>query len=643
VLARVARLPETTRAVLEAVALEPGRMEVEVLRQLGVEAEAVAAATGPGVLVEEADALRFRHELARLAVAGSVPPTRRRKLHRRILDVLESRNVEDMARLSHHAAGTGDAETELAWASAAARAASNAGAHREAVQQYARAVRHAQLLQPSAAASLLEDHAQELIIVDEPGQAVAAFERAVALRRESGDDSGAAATTAQLARSLWTAGRAEEAYRLVERATDALASAESGLRAMPFAMRAYLAMLGRRCEEAVTWARRSIADAEAAGDDDALAQALNALGSARIVGFEDEAGIADLVRSAEIGARHGNPRRVSNAWSNIGSALGEVRRYEVAAEYLERTMRHARDHDMDFGRHYAAAWLARVRFETGRWGEAEKLLDEALGERISPISPIVALCVLGRLRARRGETGAADPLAQAWELAQRTGDLQRTWPVVSGRAELAFLTGADADDIVSDLRVVLGEARRARLPWAIGELSFWAARLGERQVDLFRAAQAFASHVDGDHAGAAAAWASIGCPYEEAWALAETGDDAPMRSALATLMELRAEPLAERVRAAMREKGMTRIPTGPRRSTQRSPAGLTEREHEVLALIASGLTDRDIAERLFISPKTASHHVSAVLGKLGVRRRTEAVAAALGMGLLDTEDGESSR
>ena len=73
VMARVARLPDAARAVLEAVALEPGRTEVEVLYGLGIEAETIAAATGPGVLVEEADGLRFRHELARLAVAGSVP------------------------------------------------------------------------------------------------------------------------------------------------------------------------------------------------------------------------------------------------------------------------------------------------------------------------------------------------------------------------------------------------------------------------------------------------------------------------------------------------------------------------------------------------------------------------------------------
>ena len=89
--------------------------------------------------------------------------------------------------------------------------------------------------------------------------------------------------------------------------------------------------------------------------------------------------------------------------------------------------------------------------------------------------------------------------------------------------------------------------------------------------------------------------------------------------------------------------GLRQVPTRPRRTTSASPGGLTGREREVLALMAEGLTDRDIAERLVVSPKTASHHVSAILGKLGVRRRAEAVGKATRMGWLPAEDGDSSR
>jgi DNA-binding NarL/FixJ family response regulator len=66
----------------------------------------------------------------------------------------------------------------------------------------------------------------------------------------------------------------------------------------------------------------------------------------------------------------------------------------------------------------------------------------------------------------------------------------------------------------------------------------------------------------------------------------------------------------------------------PREATRKNPAGLTSRELEVLRLVAAGLRNADIAGRLFVSPKTVDHHVSALLGKLGARTRAEAAARA---------------
>jgi DNA-binding CsgD family transcriptional regulator len=66
----------------------------------------------------------------------------------------------------------------------------------------------------------------------------------------------------------------------------------------------------------------------------------------------------------------------------------------------------------------------------------------------------------------------------------------------------------------------------------------------------------------------------------------------------------------------------------------RSPIGLTAREREVLILLSQRFTDPEIAERLYISPRTVSHHVGSILGKLGARNRREAGAAAERSGLV---------
>jgi DNA-binding NarL/FixJ family response regulator len=83
----------------------------------------------------------------------------------------------------------------------------------------------------------------------------------------------------------------------------------------------------------------------------------------------------------------------------------------------------------------------------------------------------------------------------------------------------------------------------------------------------------------------------------------------------------------------MRRAGLKQVPARPRASTRAAPAQLTRRQFEVLALVESGLSNAEIAQRLVISEKTAGHHVSAILRKLGVRSRGEAAAAARKMGI----------
>ncbi len=92
--------------------------------------------------------------------------------------------------------------------------------------------------------------------------------------------------------------------------------------------------------------------------------------------------------------------------------------------------------------------------------------------------------------------------------------------------------------------------------------------------------------------------------------------------------------MAMRVTQQLRNLGARGIARGPRRSTRENPAGLTRREMDVLELLAKGLRNTDIAERLYLSPKTVEHHVSAVLMKLQAATRMEAIRHAIDLGIL---------
>jgi len=244
---------------------------------------------------------------------------------------------------------------------------------------------------------------------------------------------------------------------------------------------------------------------------------------------------------------------------------------------------------------------------------------------------ICALVVLGHVGVRRGDPAAAPPLDEARALAVGTGELQRLAPVAPARAEAAWLAG-DIEGVKREAGLVAEIAHDD--PWIRGEFSFWLWRAGGASQTDESIAAPYTLQMRGDWRAAAAAWREIGCPYEEAVALAD-GDEPARRAALEIFERLGAAPAAERLRQALRASGVRGIPRGPRASTRENAAGLTNRQVEVLALIADGWSNGEIADRLFISPKTVDHHVGAILAKLNAGTRAEAASRAIHSGLIN--------
>jgi DNA-binding CsgD family transcriptional regulator len=384
-------------------------------------------------------------------------------------------------------------------------------------------------------------------------------------------------------------------------------------------------MLNRDCAEAVAWGERSIELADRFNDQETLARAYTTLGAALL--FIDYArGRQHLQKCRTLAQAIGWEFGVANAQANLGSISCELYRLSEAEADLRDGLAYTGERDLDFLGKYMLAWQALTFLYLGRWAEARQVVLEALqGSGLTAIGRIPALTALGRLGARQGESGHAAVLDEAQDLAHQSQTLQRVGLVQAARAEAAWLAG-DSERTRLEAQATYDLAVSKQHPWFTGELAFWLWRAGERVRLPEWTARPFALHITGEWQAAAAAWQRLGCPYEQARALAD-GDAAAQTTALEIFNRLGAAPDAEALRGKMQSAGL-RVPRGPRPATRENPFGLTPRQVEVLRLLTEGLTNGEIAARLHLSPKTVDHHVSAVFARLDVHSREEAAKLA---------------
>jgi DNA-binding CsgD family transcriptional regulator/tetratricopeptide (TPR) repeat protein len=645
VLARMAHLGLAGRQVLEAAAMIGSRMEENLLeRMLDRDSTGLDECVRMGLLELSEQGIAFRHELVRDAVLAELDPRQRRDLSRRALAALrgEGRERGDPAQLAHFAAGAGDGPSVIEFGLAAARTARAAGAHRAAAAQYRLVLGFAKEQTPDERALLLEAYAEECSIVDELAEASRARQEAIELWRRTGERRKEGEILAALAWPLVRSGQNAAAEAASRRAIEVLESLPPTRElAAAYRIQAHLRMLDRDRVGAVAWGRKAIRLARRFGDGATLSAAQIVVGAAMLVAGDGDKGLPHLDRGLALARELHRDDLVGLAHLNLGSAYGELYRFSLAERHLTEGIAYSGDCDLDHARHYMCAWLALTRLYQGRWTEAAELAT-ALIERphVAAVSRIMALIALGRVRARRGDPGAADALDEALRLSLETGTLQRVAPARAARAEAASLAG-EAARAMAEARAGYDLAHSHRHGWHLGEFCFLRWHGGDPVLAPRWAAPPFLLQVRGEWRRAAEAWERLSCPYEQARALAD-GDAPAQLAALSIFDRLGALPAAAALRQKMRGAGQRRIPRGPRTATRCNPFGLTRREMEILGCLTEGLSNGRIGARLHVSPKTVDHHVSSVLAKLGTASRGEAARLARERRLL-AQNGEAPR
>jgi DNA-binding CsgD family transcriptional regulator len=637
VLARLSRVAADTRMALEAAAtfgprVDPGELAT-ILDRLRVPRWTMRDSVFTGLLRWREKVLEFRHELVQAAIVETTEPSRRQHLHGVIFEVLRRIRLrpEHRAELVAHAEGAGvDAEV-LELAPKAAEWAAQRAAHREAAALYRKAIERARSVENRAELSEREAGQRYL-----SGELVAAREghrAAAGLYQSIGDRLGEGRNLVRVSALSFLTGE----YAEVDPAAGAVDEVLAGLPpsrelAMAYDNQSRQRFMTGDAGAAMDWAGKALAVAGELDDPELALTARISHDGARLFGGDLNAR-GDLrlhVRSAQTMRLADNTAR---ALLYLGWLPILHRHYDGLESVLDQGLAFTTQRGLTYWEQLVAG--ARVAFllDQGRWDEVERPA-QALIEREDAVSltEMQAQTALVRLGARRGELAEAllKALRDNTMRHGRAGVFSLAEPAL---AEAAWLAG-DHEQVRREVRYALRRGYGQSYAWWYGELAYWNHLAGGTAMIDAPVAEPYRLAIAGDWKAAADWWSGHDCPYETARALSEGDDAEAVRTAVDTFDKLGARAAAAHARRRLKDLGVTAIPRGPRPATQANKAGLTRRESEVLGLLASGLTNTEIAKRLVLSGKTVERHVSAVLRKFEAGTRAEAVATARRIGAL---------
>jgi DNA-binding CsgD family transcriptional regulator len=679
VLLRTADLSDAARSAAEAAATAGARFDLELVAELGYEA-GLAELQGCGLIAEaEPGHAAFRHPLARDALYEDIPWLRRRALHRALAEALEQRGGPGAEVAAHWLAARESGRALDALVRAIGELAA-LHAHRDA----ARLGRQALELWPEGErwaerVELLERHALSAELAGDLAEAARSQREVVAARRAEGAGRALADAERRMAAICELQGDRERALAARRVAADAFAA--NGMPGEAAAERlvaaGYLQSSGNH-SDAVELARLAGDEARLAERTDLRARALGLEGVARAKRGEFEEGIETVRAGLSLALEHELTVESAEVYQRLGTALETAADYGGAREALSTAVglcEMGGDRGLE---QVCLNCIAYVLRELGEWDPAAELAGELLVPGASPATTVVSDGVLGSIFAFRGASRRARSLLlRCLDTATRLDIVSMQ---VDSAAALAWLEEHDGmlDAAHEHCRFLLQRWERSEdrhyAVWGLRWAACFFARTGSA-ADARACAGALSSiAADTGHADALAALAhalgeaalhegdaeaaaeqlsravelhaGLDIPFERAQiqvragvALAAAGRREPALERLVeahrTARALGAVPLTAEAAAEVAKLGESiEQRLGRRAAAEHENAGLSRREVEVMRLVASGHTNREIAAELVLSTRTVDMHVRNILAKLRCRSRTEAAGRASELGLL---------
>jgi len=572
-----------------------------------------------------------RHELIRESLLRAMSDVAIRRRHARLLSALEGSadGAHAIARLAYHSVGAGDAEKAFAYSKLAGDNAARGGAHRQASLHYVDALEADDYSDLARRSEVLLAAAIEDMTVNNNDRACEFAAERVELAADPVD---AARAQAWLSYIQSRINDLDSVRSAASNAIEVLADlAPCKELAIALSSLAWVERVEGKSVEALDLAERAeeIARLTDAKDFEVkaslvAARLLDDMGDQR--GRERLEAAADEAVAANLGEFGANATYALGClWLNRFDLAPAVASFGRAAEY-------ASGKELDAWYIASIATRATTNVWAGNWDDADRDLEIVLRQKTCIETEIEILVAAATLRLRRGDPGTADLINSVLQLALDSSDreiLETTCGLALEAAWVGVLPMESAvklyDEVVAG-QTILSVVKK-------NFLTFWANRLGLAPPDGELVGPSRLEH-EGDWKDAADAWQKAGFAIEPIITMAMSpGED--LHQLVGELLAMGAEGTVDGLRRELQHRGFRNVPKGIRPSTRKNGGRLTNRECEVLVLVANGMSNSAIADELFISEKTVGHHVSAILAKANASNRTEAVAVASASGWLE--------